>query len=153
MKLKHTNFQIALEIIAILIILGMIIFIYIRWNQIPQQIPIHYNAWGEVDNWGTKGDILFIPAIAVLIYAFMTGMSFFPQTWNIPVVITDENKEVVYHNTNNLFLLIKVEILSLFCLIVYYVVIGQNLPDIIVPGFLIIMFGTVIFFYLRITRL
>ncbi|WP_197078783.1 MULTISPECIES: DUF1648 domain-containing protein [Methanosarcina] len=35
------------------------LFIYARWVQIPQQVPVHYNALGEIDSWGSKFKPLF----------------------------------------------------------------------------------------------
>lgn len=152
MKMKYTRFQIALEVIGILILVGMIILIFARWNQIPQQIPLHYNLVGEIDNWGSKDAVLLLPAISILIYAILTVLSFFPKFWNVSVIITEENKETVYFNMRNLFLSIKVEIMAIFFLILYYITIAQPMPIFISPLFLLIIVCTIIFPVLRITR-
>jgi len=152
MELKYTKFQIALETIGLLLLVGMIILIYTRWNQIPQQIPMHYNAIGEIDNWGSKEDILFLPVVSILLYAFLTALSFFPQIQNIPILITDENKESVYHNIKNLYIFLKIEIVMLLFLFVYYITIAQPLPIAVIPIFIIILLGTSIFFIVRIIR-
>ncbi|MDP4164393.1 MAG: DUF1648 domain-containing protein [Bacillota bacterium] len=153
MKLKYTKFQIALETIGLLLLVGMIVFVYTQWNQIPQQVPMHYNAMGEIDSWGNKNVILFLPAISILLYAIITTVSFFPQAWNVPVQITDENKEAVYLSTKNLLILMKVEMLTSFFYINYHTVTVQPLPITFLPAFLIIIFGTLIFFIRRIIRL
>jgi len=153
MDSKYTKLQIALEIIGLLIIVGMIIFIYIRWNQIPQQIPLHYNAMDKVDNWGSKDEILFLPVISILLYVFLTLMSFFPQMQKIPVIITDENREAVYRNLKNLIIFMKVEILILFFFLLAYTATAQpEIPGFYFPVFLIIVLGTIIFFYVRIIQ-
>ena len=108
MKLKYTKFQIVLETIGLILIVGMIIFVYTQWDQIPQQVPMHYNAMGEIDSWGSKYEILFLPAISILLYVFITAVSFFPQIWNVPVRITDENKEAVYLSSKDLLIIMKV---------------------------------------------
>jgi len=77
MKLKYTKLQLALEIIGLLFLVGMIVFIYTQWDQIPQQVPMHYNALGEIDRWGSKYQTLILPAIGILLYTFMTVVSFF----------------------------------------------------------------------------
>jgi len=84
-----------LKTVGFLLLVGMIVFVYTQWNQIPQQVPMHYNAMGEIDRLGSKYGILFLPAISILLYTFITVVSFFPQIWNVPVKITDENKEIV----------------------------------------------------------
>lgn len=153
MKLEYTKLQLALEIIGLLFLVGMVVFIYTQWNQIPQQVPMHYNALGEIDSWGSKYQTLILPTMSILLYIFMTVISFFPQIWNVPVQITDENKEAVYLSTKNLIIFIKVEILAIFFYLNYHTVTAQPLSVIFLPIFMIIIFGTVIFFIVRIIRL
>ena len=88
---------------------------------------MHYNAVGEIDRWGSKYEILFLPAISILLYVFITAVSFFPQIWNVPVQITDENKEVVYLSTKDLLIFVKVEMLTLFFYINYHTATAQPL--------------------------
>ena len=87
MKIKYTKFQITLEIISLLLVIGMIAFVCLRWNQLPKQIPGHYNAMGEVNRWGSKNEILIMPIMSALLYALLTVVSFIPMLWNIPVQI------------------------------------------------------------------
>jgi len=153
MKLKYTKLQLALEIIGLLFLVGMVVFIYTQWDQIPQRVPMHYNALGEIDSWGSKYQTLILPTISILLYIFMTVVSFFPQIWNVPVQITDENKEAVYLSTKNLIIFMKVEILAMFFYLNYHTVTAQPLSIIFLPIFMIIIFGTVIFFIVRTIRL
>lgn len=153
MKLKYNKFQIVLETIGLLLIVGMIVFVYTQWNQIPQQVPMHYNAMGEIDSWGSKYEILFLSAISILLYAFITAVSFFPQIWNVPVRITDENKEAVYLSSKDLLIIMKVEMLMSFFYINYHTVTAQPLPTAFLPVLIIIVFGTIIFFTKRVIRL
>lgn len=153
MKLKYTKLQLALEIIGLLFLVGMVVFIYTQWDQIPQQIPMHYNALGEIDSWGSKYQTLILPTISILLYIFITVVSFFPQIWNVPVQITDENKEVVYLSTKNLIIFMKVEMLIIFFYLNYHTVTAQPLSITFLPISMIIIFGTLIFFIVRTIRL
>ncbi|WP_196297026.1 DUF1648 domain-containing protein [Methanosarcina barkeri] len=153
MKLKYTKLQLALEIIGLLLLVGMVTFIYIQWDQIPQQVPMHYNALGEIDSWGSKYQTLILPAISILLYSFMTVVSFFPQIWNVPVQITDKNKEAVYLSTKNLIIFLKVEMLTIFFYLNYHTVTAQPLSITFLPILMIIIFGTLVFFIVRIIRL
>lgn len=161
MKLNYTKYQITLEIIGLLLLVGIIIFVYTRWAQIPQQIPISYNAMGEIDTWGSKDIIIFLPEISILLYAFMTATSFFPQNFNISLVSTiisseklaEENKEAVNLNKRNLSLFTKVEILTFIFFLLYYLTTSQSLPIIIPSFFVTIILVTSIFFLLRISKL
>lgn len=44
----------------------------IFWNHIPEQIPGHYNAAGEVDRYSDKGIIIFLLFVAVLLMGMMS---------------------------------------------------------------------------------
>ena len=50
---------------AIVLLLPMVIGL-ILWNELPDQIPMHWNIHGEVDAWGSKGEFVFlVPLIFV----------------------------------------------------------------------------------------
>ena len=38
----------------------------VLWNQLPEQVPFHWNAAGEVDGWASKGVAVFVPSAAML---------------------------------------------------------------------------------------
>lgn len=153
MKVKYTKFQIALEIVGLLLVVGMIAVVCIYWNQIPQKIPGHYNAMGEVDRWGSKSEIIISPIVSSLLYILLTVLSFFPKTWNVGVKITELNREAVYCCTRNILSLIKVELVGMFFYTTYYTATAQSLPAYFIPVFLFVVFGTVIYYVIRILQI
>ena len=54
-------------IITGLIILLPIVFVLIKWNTIPDTIPIHFNVSGEVDQYGNKSVLIIAPIIIFLL--------------------------------------------------------------------------------------
>ncbi|MFB5285398.1 DUF1648 domain-containing protein [Peribacillus sp. Hz7] len=38
--------------------LGSLIFLIIIWGTLPEEVPAHYNALGEVGRWGSKWELL-----------------------------------------------------------------------------------------------
>lgn len=61
------------ELPIILIILIPFIYLAFIWNVLPEQVPIHWNANGEIDGWGSKATLLIIPFILpVLIYVILS---------------------------------------------------------------------------------
>lgn len=46
-------------------------------NFLPDKIPAHYDLYMEIDRWGSKYESLIFPAAAILMSAFMYGMSRF----------------------------------------------------------------------------
>lgn len=57
-----------------LIILVPFVFALVRWNDFPQQVPIHWNADGEVDNYAGKWAVFLSPLINIGIYLMMLMM-------------------------------------------------------------------------------
>ena len=54
-----------LMITSIIILLPMLVGL-ILWNQLPDKIPFHWNAAGEVDGWASKPVAVFVPSAMML---------------------------------------------------------------------------------------
>lgn len=66
-----TNRKLA-EGLQLSIIAGMFITAAIRWSSVPDRIPIHWNASGDVDGYGGKFvGLLLVPILAVGVYALL----------------------------------------------------------------------------------
>ena len=62
---------------ALLAILVPFVLIPIYWNQIPNEIPMHWNVNGEVDRWGQKGfDIFLLPLVSLGSYLLMLAVPY-----------------------------------------------------------------------------
>ena len=56
-----------LVLTTIIMLLPMVIGL-ILWNKLPDQVPMHWNAAGEVDGWGSKGMLVFaLPLFTVVL--------------------------------------------------------------------------------------
>ena len=59
---KHLKLLIITSIIILLpIVAGLVL-----WNQLPEQVPFHWNAAGEIDGWASKAVAVFVPSAAML---------------------------------------------------------------------------------------
>ena len=61
-----------LEGLSLALLVGMFLGPLLFWCKIPSQIPGHYNAAGEIDRWGSKGELFLLPVVSVFMYAFLT---------------------------------------------------------------------------------
>ena len=50
---------------SIIILLPMVAGLFL-WNRLPEQIPFHWNAAGEIDGWASKAVAVFVPSAAML---------------------------------------------------------------------------------------
>lgn len=91
-----TLWQRILGILAPVVLLGSIIFILIRWPQLPPQIPSNYNAAGEVTGYSSRGLLFLMPAIGLFGDLSIALAGRFPKSWNTGVRITLYNRVRVY---------------------------------------------------------
>lgn len=97
MKKQHlTPLQWGIEGISIVLMVLPFVYLLIVWPHLPTRVPTHYNAMGVADSWGDKSSVWILPIFGAGLYAMITILSCFPQIWNVPVEITEENREGVY---------------------------------------------------------
>ncbi|MEN8186892.1 MAG: SdpI family protein [Bacteroidota bacterium] len=53
MKLSLKN-----ELPAVIIALIPVLYLYFAWNNLPEEVPIHWNFKGEIDRWGSREELL-----------------------------------------------------------------------------------------------
>jgi uncharacterized membrane protein len=54
------------------------------WSRVPDRMPVHWNAAGEVDRYGSRLEgLLVLPALAVGIWALMTALPSLDRTGNL----------------------------------------------------------------------
>lgn len=85
-----------LNILCLIVLIGITIYLIIRWNSMPKLIPTHYDFAGNVDSYGSKGSVLMMPIMSWVLYILITVIEMFPALWNTGVKVTEENKFRVY---------------------------------------------------------
>ena len=70
-------------------------FIHCEWASLPDRIPAHFDVAGKVDRWGSKAELLVLPWISILMMAGLEWVSRHPKLWNIPVAVTEHNREAL----------------------------------------------------------
>ena len=77
-----------LIITTIITLLPMLVGV-ILWNQLPDQMPIHWNAEGEVDGWGGKAFVVFGLPVIMLAVQWLCTMGTFadPKKQNHPAKV------------------------------------------------------------------
>lgn len=51
------------ELPIIFIVFLPFVYLAFIWNSLPEEVPIHWNASGEIDGWGAKTTLLLIPLV------------------------------------------------------------------------------------------
>ena len=99
---RETLYQRIAFFAAPTILLAGVVYVAVRYASLPAEIPTHYNAFGEIDGWGSRGTLWLMPIIGVVCDAIMLAVSFFPQTWNVGTSVTVFNRALVYRRVRDL---------------------------------------------------
>ena len=94
-------------VICFLMILGYVMYLVATWGNLPERVPIHFNAQGIPDRYGKKGSFLLEPILGLLILALLMFCQRFPQWWNYPVAVTEENRERIFEIASKMMSVIK----------------------------------------------
>ncbi len=152
MKLKRTKYDIGVEILCVMLLIGVMAYLFLQWSHIPDTVPGHYNAMGEVDRMGRKIELLVLPIISWLMYLGLTIVEQFPQIWNTGVTVTEENKEHVYRILKNMLSTLKLSVVAVFGFITINSSQAKSMPIWFLPAFLILLFGPIIYFIIKLVR-
>ena len=111
-------------IITSVVILLPILAGLLLWNQLPEQIPSHWNANGEVDGWSSKAFSVFGMPLIMLAFQWICtlGTGADPKKANHPQKIV------------HLVLWIIPILSTVLHIIVYMVALGQNVRvEVVMP--------------------
>ncbi len=153
MKIKTTLADIILEILTLAALIGPLVYLLVTWSSIPAKIPMHYNFAGEIDRWGGKGEIIILVVIPWLLYFPITLIERFPQIWNTGVEVTEKNRVQVYRTLKYMVKTLKFSIALIFAYLILITASGMSLPGWFLPAVVIIEFGNIAFWLVRLFRL
>jgi len=117
-KIPLSAFDRTLESTGILLILLMWGVTVITYFNSPDIIPIHFNASGKADGYGSRLTLWALPAIATCIYAGISWLNRFPHVFNYMVRITEENAVKQYTNATRMLRFLKTAVVLIFTAIV-----------------------------------
>src|SRR5690606_38646731 len=84
-RIRPDRFDALLEVVAAVLLIYTMIHLGAYYGQLPERIPIHFNAAGQPDGWAMRGSIFILTGAKVFLYILLTGVSFLPpRYYNIP---------------------------------------------------------------------
>lgn len=113
-----------------------------EYGDLPERIPIHFNAGGIPDDWGPRAMVFLLPLIGFGQYLLMTFLNYYPHSMNYPVKITAENAEYQYRLSTRLIRFMKMFLCVAFGVMTWYIVKvakgeATGLPGWLLWGFLV----------------
>ena len=141
-----------MNVLSLLLLAGVTVWLCLIWGEIPSQVPLHYNAAGQIDRWGGKGTLIALAAIAWVMYGLLTLAERFPGAWNTGVKITEENRERVYALLSHLLSALKGILCAMFVWILAAAALCQPLSVWFLPLALGAVFGDMLYWFVRVFR-
>ena len=120
-KVKNTWVDYLMEGVSIVSITITFVIFFVYWQKYPSDIPIHYNALGEIDSYGSKWILLILPIIGFLTYLGMSILNRYPYIFNYPIEVNELNAYSLYKIGKRTVLSLKM----LICLLLLYISFAQ----------------------------
>ena len=116
-KIPKTKGEWVWDIIGLIVYLASIVSLIFVWNKLPDQVPGHYNAQGEVDRMGSKFELLLLPGIGLFMIFFIQFFERNPELHNYPQRLNQSNAEQFYLQSRKLANQLKNICLIIFTLL------------------------------------
>ena len=84
-----------LDVLSLACIAFMLASGLFYYGSLPEQMPIHFNAGGQADDYGPRAMIFLLPGIAIATSVLVGLIGRDPNNYNFPVKVTDENREAL----------------------------------------------------------
>ncbi|WP_033957100.1 DUF1648 domain-containing protein [Psychroserpens jangbogonensis] len=121
-KAPLEGLDIVLDIISATILILLIAYAIISYTELPDSIPSHFNAKGEVDGYSEKITIWLLPAIGVVLFFGLYIINRYPYLHNYMVNITEENALKNYRLSTRIVRFTNLFIMFIFGIITYSIV-------------------------------
>lgn len=150
-KLELTPTDKLLEILGWGVLIVMWALVIFNYSTLPDTIPIHYNASGQVDGYGAKSMIWGILLIGSIMYVGMTYLNKYPHIFNFLTEITEENALRQYTTATKMLRYLKFIIVLMIGYLVFKTVRiateeAFGLGSWLSPIFLGLLFGVMVYF-------
>jgi len=132
-----------LEMLAITSLVAIFVVVLANWASLPAQVPLHFDAAGRPNGWGSKTGLVPLPFIAAAIYALLTFAGRNPRLVNLPFKI-DRNAPQVQSLLLRMSINLKLVLLWVF----FYIVLGivhtasgrsEGLGKVLLPASLVVI--------------
>ncbi|MFJ8262012.1 DUF1648 domain-containing protein [Rummeliibacillus sp. NPDC094406] len=107
------------DIIGYIIYVSSILLLIFNWSVLPEKVPAHYNALGEVDRYGSKWELIILPCIGIFLLVFMQVLEKHPEAHNYPSRLNESNAQQFYLHSRKLMNKIKNICLIIFSCIIF----------------------------------
>ena len=110
------------------------------WSKIPDELPMHYNAAGEVDNWSDKGSLILLFFVIALVMGVMSIAVYLVKT-NMESKYSKDVEKSEMRVAYPIVILINLVVQIMFAYIMFCCITCRHLGTLFLPIFLIATFA------------
>jgi len=80
------SYHYAIIFINIFIIVYMYILLAVKYKDLPDEVPSHFNFKGEIDSYSGKGILFLLPIVSTFVTLLFIGLSLIPERfWKLNI--------------------------------------------------------------------
>ena len=121
-ELEKTPLDYFIEYSTFGLVVFSAVYAVISYGSLPDQIPMHFSASGEVNSYGSKDSIWALNIIAIATVIGMYYINRLPHIFNYPQKITEDNAKRNYTEATKMLRYLNFGISLLFAVIGYEII-------------------------------
>ncbi|MDR0534132.1 MAG: DUF1648 domain-containing protein [Verrucomicrobiales bacterium] len=90
-KILLTRTDWLLETVAWLLFVLFLTLVFIKYSNLPKQLPVHFNMQGLPDAYGSRKHLFHSAVLGSLLFLLLSVITHFPHRFNYAVAITETN--------------------------------------------------------------
>ncbi len=146
---KTKLIRIITNVICLLAIIASLVLIILRYSQLPDRIPTNFDFSGNVTGYGSKGMLWVLPVLNLLIFVPMAAAELFPGAWNTGVNKRSRNYALSLRLSGILLTVVKTASVLFISALTIIVTLGAKLPPWLTILFVLVITGTMIWYFVR----
>jgi uncharacterized membrane protein len=99
--------------------IAMWFYTFVLYSNMPKEIPVHFQLDGKVDRYGSKAELFIVPFIFSFITILFAYIKRANIKYNIPIEITETNREYQYKLIRRFLSFINIHLLGLALIILH----------------------------------
>lgn len=121
-KVPLEGLDIILDILSATVLIVLIAYTIISYSELPDTIPSHFNAKGEVDGYSDKHMFWLLPIVSAVLFFGLIIANKYPHLHNYMVNITEANALKNYRFSSRILRFVNLFTMLIFGLISYSIV-------------------------------
>ena len=146
---KSKLINIITDAVCLLAIIASLVVIIINYSKLPDRIPTNFDFSGNPTGYSGKGMIWALPVINLFVFVPLAVIEFFPNAWNTGTNRRARNYAFSVKLSGILLTIVKTASVLFISALTIIVTLGLKLPPWLTILFVLVLAGTMIWYFVR----